>query len=173
MGTEVSKLTFREDTHEYRYGGVVVPGVTSMIERAYDFEHVPESIMEYKSALGTAVHKACELDDLGTLREESVDPAVRPYLEAWRRFTLENNPDWDGIEEKVYHPVYRYAGALDRRGWLNGKYGINDIKTSTTVHNAAGLQLAGYQEASPVLSGILPPKKLWTRNVIQLKPDGT
>lgn len=166
-------LAFNDERHEYRYSGTVVPGVTSLIERAYDFSNVPDSIMEYKSALGKAVHKACELEDLGTLDESTVATVVLPYLSAYRKFKAEAGYiEWHGIEERVYHPVHRYAGTLDRRGWIGGDYGIADLKTSSTVHKACGLQLAGYQEAHKGDPDLHVKKPDWKRWVIHLKPDG-
>lgn len=159
-------ITFNEELHEYRFNGKVVPSVTQLIEWAYNFSHVPEDVMEYKSMLGTAVHKACELLDLGTLDESSVDPVVAPYLDAYRRFTAECHPKWDAIEMRVFSEIYGYAGTLDRRGEVMGSYGYFDIKTSATISPPVGMQLSGYKIADGD-RGITTK-----RAAIQLKPNG-
>ena len=66
-----------------------------------------------KGELGTAVHKAVELHEKGTLDMDSVDDAVRPYLKSYLeakrfyRFTVIET------ELTVYSRVLRLAGTVD------------------------------------------------------------
>ena len=68
----------------------------------------------YYKDRGRIIHKCTELCDKGDLDEYTVDPEVMPYLDAYITFKL----DWHGkitnVEERRYHPVYFYAGIIDR-----------------------------------------------------------
>ena len=79
-------LLFDATTHTYRFNGKPVPGVTSIVEPLTDFRLVKPDVMQAAQQLGTAVHLACELDDHGTLDTDDLDPALIPYLPAWRQF---------------------------------------------------------------------------------------
>ncbi|WP_217992962.1 hypothetical protein, partial [Priestia megaterium] len=109
-------LSFDAATHRYSWNGQPVPGVTSVLEPLSSLHLVDPDLLQAASAFGTAVHLACELDDLGQLDERDLDPALMPYLAGWRLFSKDWQVHWDGIEEQVYHPTLRYAGTLDRRG---------------------------------------------------------
>ena len=161
----MSGLTFDADTHTYRFDGVVVPGVTTILKPLTDFSTVPPHVLDAASAFGTAVHLACELDDLGTLDEAALDPALAPYLDAWRKFSAEHAVQWEQIEQRVYHPTMRYAGTLDRFGRVDGDLTVVDIKSSVQLYPSVGPQLAAYANA---LSH--PYAK---RMAVQLKADGT
>lgn len=166
-------LSFDEATHTYRYQGVEVPGVTSVLKPLMDFAHVPADVLAAAAAFGTAVHKACELDDLDQLDEEALDDALAPYLAAWRKFSRDYDVEWHGIERKVFHPQLRYAGALDRNGLVRldprRDYrvpAIVDIKSGAQLYPAVGPQLAAYHRA-------LNESSVTTKRLaVQLKPDG-
>jgi hypothetical protein len=162
----VTGLTFDEASHTYRFNGELVPGVTSILQPLSDFSFVDPDVLAAASAFGTAVHRACELDDLGELDEESLDDALVPYLSAWRRFCTDHAAEWTMVEGKVFHPSLRYAGTLDRYGKLQGKPWVVDIKTSTSLMPSVGPQLAAYKNAIPSV----PP--LTGRMAVQLKADG-
>lgn len=161
----MSGLTFDADTHTYRFDGVVVPGVTTILKPLTDFSTVPPHVLDAASAFGTAVHLACELDDLGTLDEAALDPALKPYLDAWRKFSAEHAVQWDQIEQRVYHPTMRYAGTLDRFGRVDGDLTVVDIKSSVQLYPSVGPQLAAYANA------LMHPYA--KRMAVQLKTDGT
>lgn len=158
-------LAFDEATHTYTYRGKVVPSVTQILAPLSNLDMVPSITLAAASAFGTATHLACELDDLGELDEGSLDPGLKPVLHAWRKFSQEHGVRWIGIEQRVYHPTLRYAGTLDRCGWVDGEMAIVDIKTSTSLYPVMGLQLAAYAQAE-----MKPTAK---RYVVQLKTDGT
>lgn len=167
-------LTFDEATHTYRYQGIEVPGVTSVLKPLMNLQFVDPDLLDAAAAFGVAVHKACELDDLDQLDEESLDPALGPYLAAWRLFCRDYEVEWHGIEEKVYHPQLRYAGTLDRRGLVRQRPtlgyrtpAIVDIKSGTQLYPSVGPQLAAYHRA-------LNESSVTTKRLaVQLKPDAT
>lgn len=173
MGAGVS-LTFDELTHTYRFKGEVVPSVTKIIEPLSDFSGIPQEVLNAKAFLGQVVHKACELVDQGTLPDSWDAGSALPYVDAYRKFLTECKPKWDGIEERVFHPSYKYAGTLDRRGKIGADYAYADIKCSSVVDPAAGVQTAAYMEAKMMELRLLgEPQSGVDRCVIHLKPDGT
>ncbi|MCZ4315136.1 hypothetical protein O4H66_17150 [Comamonadaceae bacterium G21597-S1] len=140
-------LTFDEATHTYRYSGQVVPSVTQILRPMMDLDHVDPDLLRRASAFGIAVHAACELDDRMELDESALDPALRPYLMAWRKFCREHGCSWELIESRVYHPSLRYAGTLDRHGFCDGYRSIVDIKSGTALYPSVGPQLSAYAHA--------------------------
>jgi len=167
-------VTYNDERHEYRYGGVVIPSVTQCIAPLYSgaFDKIPQAVLERKTEIGKAVHLATELYDEGVLEESSLDDVVRGYFEGWKKFTAEHKCEWLGIEERVFHPSHKYAGKLDRKGFVDGRLFYIDIKTVSVVCKATGVQLAGYLEADshmlPFNLKMMKPR----RAAIQLKPDG-
>lgn len=158
-------LTFDEPSHTYRFNDQVVPGVTSILSPLTDFDRVPPAVLEAASQFGKAVHLACELDDLDDLNEATLDPALKPYLSAWRRFSKEHAVEWTVIEEPAYHATMRYAGTPDRLGMVNGILTVVDIKSTAQLYPAVGPQLAAYANAMNVSHA--------RRMAVQLKADGT
>jgi len=153
-------LTFNEPTHTYQWDGKHVPSVTQAIfnaglvdDRWFD---------DYSRDRGTAVHRATELFDLGTLDESTLDPVLVPYLSAYKLFLLETGAEWDAIEERVFNKVYRYSGTLDRRGTINGRNVIVDLKTGQPNKTTA-LQIAAYAAALGLVCD---------RLAVHLKGDG-
>jgi hypothetical protein len=161
----MSVLTFDEATHTYRFGGNVVPGVTSILAPLTNFDRVPPHVLEAASNFGKAVHKACELDDLGELDEAALDPALVPYLQAWRKFSADHAVEWTVIEKPVYHPTMNYAGTPDRIGSVKGDLTVVDIKSTAQLYPSVGPQLSAYAHAD----GNAHAKRL----AVQLKADGT
>lgn len=160
-------LTFDAASHTYAFNGKPVPGVTTILKPITDFSGVPPQVLEAAADFGTAVHLACELDDLGQLDESTLDAALVPYLKAWRQFSADHAVEWQLIEKPVYHPVMRYAGTLDRFGRVDGLNSVVDIKSSAQLYPSVGPQLAAYERA-------LPPECLAVKRLaVQLKGDGT
>lgn len=157
----------RESDHTYWLDGRQVPGVTSILAPLCSFEFVKADVLQAAADFGTAVHLACELDDLGTLDEEALDPALAPYLSAWRKFSRDCAVEWDLIEQTVYHPTLRYAGKLDRYGRVVGSTALVDIKSTAALYQSVGPQLAAYLKAIP------GAPVLTKRLAVQLRADAT
>lgn len=166
--SDATLITFEADTHSYFYGMERVPSVSEILRPLTEtyLAAIPEGILNWKRDLGIAVHKACELLDLGTLDEESVDPQIVPYIEAYKAFRVDYQPKWDAIEQFVFADIGRYAGTLDRAGELTTGPAIVDIKTSLKVQPSAAVQLWAYAVA---YGEVLAPDLL----VLQLMKDGT
>lgn len=115
MKTEPT-LEFSEEGHCYKLSGVSIPSVTQVLQTAglVDFSRVPLDVLEAARRFGTAVHKACELLDKGTLDERSLDPNLWPYLDAWSDFKKDYKPEFIEIEKPICSITYRVAGTPDR-----------------------------------------------------------
>ncbi len=161
-------LLFNEATHTYTENGVVVPSVTQILAPLNDLSFIKPEVLEYKRALGTAVHKATELYDMGELDEESVATVVRPYLDAWIRLRAELPFEILGMEERVFHPSHRYAGTYDRLVMLDGKRCVWDLKTGA-MYPSYGPQTAAYKNAVEKQHGI----RIEGRYTVELRDDGT
>jgi hypothetical protein len=155
-----------EATHRYSLDGATVPGVTEILAPIANFQMVDANILNAAAAFGTAVHKACELDDRGDLDEPSLDPAIVPYLAAWRRFSQDHRVWWSLIEARVYNRQMGYAGTVDRFGTVDGEPAVVDLKTSIKLHPTVGPQLAAYLKA-------IPEAPVLTRRIgVLLRPTG-
>ena len=78
------EYAFDEATHTHTIGGVIVPGITTVLRPLYDFDKVPAHVMEAARQWGSAVHKTVELycgDRLGDF-----DPALTHPLEEFKRW---------------------------------------------------------------------------------------
>ena len=140
------KLKFDEPTHTYTLDGKVIPSVTQILSIANDFSFVNKDVLDRACKFGTAVHKTTELYDADELNEESLDLALAPYLEGWKKFLSDTKFQVTYSETQVYSKQ-GYAGTFDRIGLLANKITLLDIKTSTTVARSTGLQLAAYKNA--------------------------
>lgn len=161
----MSVLTFDEATHTYRFGGNVVPGVTSILAPLTNFDRVPPHVLQAAADFGKAVHKACELDDLQELDEAALDPALVPYLQAWRKFSADYAVEWQDIEDPIYHATLNYAGTPDRFGMVRGQFTVVDIKSTAQLYPSVGPQLSAYANAKG--------QPYAHRLAVQLKADGT
>ena len=165
-------LSFDQSAHTYAIDGRRLPSVTQVMDSAVtDYAGIPPAILEYKSALGVAVHRACELYDNDDLDESTVDPVVVPYLTAWKTFLSDTHIGIEWNETQVYSRKYGYAGTLDRFGKIKRVGTLIDIKTVTTLSPATGVQLAGYEQAAR--DSLALGTMAINRYAVQLRPDGT
>lgn len=164
-------LTFDPVEHRYFLDGQEVPGVTSILRPLQNFSGIDPAVLRAKADLGTAVHKAAELDDADDLDEDSVDPAVAPYLKAWRKFRAETGARILHSERQLGSRALRFAGTLDRVAILprltQSTTWLLDLKTSTQIDAWVGVQLAAYrlllEEADESVDAL---------GAVQLLPDG-
>ena len=136
-----TNLAFDEAAHEYRYDGVRFISVTRAL-RATGFI-VAAHYTEQSRLRGEYVHKACALLDEQDLHWETLDPRLTPYVAAYQNFLGDTGFQPALMEFPVCHPVYRFAGTLDRVGKIAGRMALVDIKTGNQERWHA-LQLAAY-----------------------------
>lgn len=163
--------------HEYWAGERRLPSVSEIIKPIVDLSMVPEARLEFARDRGTAVHKATELLDRGTLDLDSVDEVhVLPYLTAYELFQRHYQFQVERNEAPVYDAQRGYAGTPDRVGTLlqpqNGRTrrvrAVVDLKTVAEMSPVIGVQLSGYQLLLES-EGI----KTEARIGVQLRSDGT
>lgn len=166
-------LTFDSASHTYRFGGTVVPGVTSLLQSLHSFANVPLDVLEEAQHRGSNVHTMTHLidiDDLDDARLKDELPEVRAYMPAYLRFLSDCTPNYIAIEVPVYHRNLRYAGTPDRIGEFSYqgariKGAVIDIKTSVASHPCWGLQCAAYAQAAGIPAA--------RRFSLQLRNDGS
>lgn len=157
-------LTFDADTHTYRWKGAQVPSVTQVLAPYTDLSKIPRAILERKRQIGTAVHKAIELDLADDLDEDSIAEECRGYFEGWRRFREQSYFGAALSEHQAYSEKFGYAGTLDLFGSLPSGPALIDTKCTTFVYPTAGPQTSAYAE--------LIGKPKIDRYILQLSPDG-
>ena len=138
-------LQFDEATHTYTVDGVEYPSVTTILKDAGLIDTSQPWYTEWHRDRGTQVHKALELFDQGDLDEESLDPEIRPYVDAWEKFLAESRCGIEQIEVRCWNKAKRYAGTIDRVLKWGPGVTICDIKCGPRAawH---GLQTAAYGE---------------------------
>lgn len=169
---------FDKIKHEYWAGERRLPSVSEIIKPIVDLSMVPEARLEFARDRGTAVHKATELLDKGTLDLDSVDEVhVLPYLKAYELFKREYQFAVERNEAPVFFPQRGFAGTPDRAGTLllarpgyrTGRVrAVVDLKTVAEMSPVIGVQLSGYQLLLES-EGI----KTDARIGVQLRSDGT
>ncbi len=140
-------ISFDEASHTYTDPdtGLIVPSVTTVLSAMSG----PSFYADNGSReLGTLMHRMFEKLDKGTLIPAFyTDPLHQQFLFHYRMFLLDYPIlKFTGIEQRIYHKEFRYAGTADRVGVGGFKPLIADIKTGTTMVNA-NLQTAAYAMA--------------------------
>jgi hypothetical protein len=135
-------LAFDKEKHEYRYKGVRYPSVTQILHAEGFID--TKWFTEYACNRGSYVHQIIHWYLTGELDEDTIDPTLRPYLEAWIRFTKDIGFVSEAVEKPFVSDVYRFAGTPDHIGRLNGHNAVLDVKTGA-VQPWTALQLAGYE----------------------------
>ncbi len=170
------RFEFDAGRHLYLLDGRPIPSVTQVIGESGVVDYsfcAPEHLLR-----GTYVHQACQFYDEGCLDEESVDPAIRPYLDAYILFRREAGFIPDLIERRLYyaqfqgvwhgwHPTLKYAGTLDRTGTLANHPGkwLIDLK-SGVPNSGVMLQLAAY-------AALMPDPRAYNLAAVYLRRNGT
>lgn len=161
-------IAFREADHTYWDGNIRVPNVTTIMTPVVDYSMVREEVLARKSAIGRAVHTACEYYDQDDLDWDSLPDEIIPYVEAWAEFSEKSNIKVEYVEQRVFHSRLRYAGTLDVIGNVNGESWLIDRKTTCVLSPSVGIQTAAYQQALLSQSGTLVHRRF----AVQLKKDG-
>jgi len=138
-------LVLDRSTHTYTDNGIVLPSVTQCLKAAgfFNYGQVNKEILERAAKFGSAVHKACALEDRNNLGE--CDVALLPYLDGWRNFKQLCGLDFIHIEKSLSSKMYGFAGTPDRLFSKDHKVGyVVDIKTGQ-YENWHSVQCVGYE----------------------------
>lgn len=94
---------------------------------------------------GSYAHKVIELYEADDLDLDTLDPQLRPYLDAWLLFKRDTGWLTAGSEMCYLHPVHAYKGKPDVYGMMNGVLSLIDVKCGQPAkwHSC---QCAAYQE---------------------------
>ena len=142
----MSELTFNSEKHEYLLSGQRLLSVTQVLKISGLIDD--SYFTEYSANKGSMVHLACQMQDENDLQEDTLDPIIVPYLEAWIKFKVETG--WINSEppELQVYSELGFAGMIDRIGFFqgDGRPSVLDIKTGAPQPYHA-LQLAGYDLA--------------------------
>lgn len=156
------RLEYVDETHTYTYHWTesrreVLSSVTQILEDVgltEDFNAIPNIDMDWYGDRGTKIHLATHLYDINDLVEESVDPRIKGYLDAYKLAKKEIGFSVLRSEVKVCDPLRKFAGTFDKEtvflgdhGFIPGDLAIFDIK-SGQPHPSHGLQLAGYAQGN-------------------------
>lgn len=166
-------LQFDSAEHRYTMDGMRVPSVTQVLGPLYTFTGISRDVLNAKAVLGTAVHRACELLDKDDLDEESdvgraaLEP-IAGYLNGYKKFKAEKRLVIVANEQRLFHPVHRYAGQIDRCYAMEGHVWDVDLKSTVAISPIVALQTAAYTE---MLRANGRPQAA-RRGALQLFPDG-
>lgn len=164
----LDELEFRAVPHEYYVRDRELPSVT-MLMRKYSLGftgYAPEEALNR----GTWVHEASVLIDDGDLDWSSVPEQWRGYCEAYQRAVHENPARTLTAEARLFHPVYWYAGTLDRAVLIHrdGGWGIRELKTGSTEDVDA--QVAAYRA---MYEHWFPQRKIGFGECLKVNDDGS
>jgi hypothetical protein len=163
------QLEFNKDGHVYQLDGRVVPSVTQVLAPLVDFSMVRPEVLEAARAFGNHVHQACHLDDQEALDWSELDPALVPYVTAWRAFLRDTGAVVIASEQPIAHATLGYAGTPDRVLMMKREIVVPDLKATSVVPRSVGPQTSGYAKAYQSQHGGREPGRL----CVQLKADGT
>lgn len=159
-------FAFDQATHTYTLDGRRLPSVTQVLSPLEDFSMVPRDVLEAAREFGQHVHEACDLFDRGELDWLALDPALVPYVEAWRQFILDSGAVVIASELRVYHAKLGYAGSPDKVLAWGGRIVVPDLKATAIVPRTVGAQTAAYAKAYQSMHGGKEP----ARYCIHLEP---
>lgn len=165
--TKEPEITLDEQ-HIYRVNGIVRPGVTTVLKSC---DLIPDFAREEAMLRGRAVHRACELLDLGVLDWATVRDEFMGYLTAYEDalLTRKLTPVLKYIEYRLFHPFCFYCGTVDRvYRTVDGLHIVADIKTGQSIPDYVGEQTAAYLDAYMAMGNYEIP-----RAVLLLRPDGS
>lgn len=124
---DATKLVFDPIQHAYAYGGVPQIGVSRVLELNGIVDKA--WFTDYARDRGEHAHRAIELLDRNDLDEATLDPQLRPYVDAWAQFCADADCQWSHIEVPLCDPARGFAGKPDRIGLVFGEPAIADAKT--------------------------------------------
>jgi hypothetical protein len=135
-------IHFDPTAHIYTVDGVKYPSVTQVISDTRLYGDT-SYFTEYSADRGRFVHRIIEYHLSCQLDEDTIDPALCGYFEAWRRFEQEASYVSDECEKVMASHHHHFAGTIDHIGHLNGHYCVIDVK-SGGPSPAHAIQTAGY-----------------------------
>lgn len=163
------EIQFDEPSHTYTVNGNRYPSVTEIVGMLRPESGARDDVLEYKRQIGKAVHKAIELLEADNLDPGSLDLAIVPFVDAWRKFKHDASFSVLHSEKIVFSQKLRFAGTLDLTGLRATKVTLLDLKAVWAMGKETGVQTAGYALCYEEMTGV----KVDERGGLQLLRDGT
>lgn len=145
MKNTTNKIEFNEKLHEYRVGGILTPSVSHILKANGLFDNFRRS--EPALSNGTAIHKALELHDLGSIDYETLDKRLKKCIDLWEKFKKQIGIVKILEIEKQLNFGVLYAGTMDRLTLLDTKKKLVLDYKSGNPQPWAGLQTGAYAMA--------------------------
>lgn len=155
-------LSLEPVEHVYRLGERVLPSVTEILAGSGMVD--TQWYTAAGSWRGSAVHYACWYDDQNDLNESTLDPMLRPYVDAYRDFKLQTQFVPTAIEHSVYNEALGYAGTPDRVGKMGAILCLIDLKSGASS-KITRFQTVGY-------AACLPSPRKYVRMEVRLQSNG-
>lgn len=126
--------------------------------------------------MGTEVHDLLETLARGE-KIGRIHPDVKPYVQGWRDFNEEFEPEYLFVEETVWSHTYGYAGSFDAIVRIGEEVIMLDNKTTRSgVHDEVALQMTAYINADHILhadGSTSPLPEITGAAVLHLRPEQT
>lgn len=167
---KIAGLEFDELEHRYRYRGVALPSVTAILPKNPGYEFVEPATMEYARQRGTAVDRAIQFWLEGELDDESLDPAIIPYVRGFGAFLLESNWRTIAVQPQMCCSRLGVAGTADGVGWVNGRRTVCDWKVTAQLPQSVSMQVGAYAR---LWDACYPEEPIHMGAALHLRPDGT
>lgn len=103
-----------------------------------------ERVKEQSANEGTRIHEYVEKIFLG--EDPVIPPSIVPAISAFRDFITrkEIRVEPKFVERRIVNTAHHYAGTCDALAWIDGKFGVLDIKTSLAIYRDYNLQTSAY-----------------------------
>ena len=154
-------LKFYDDGHVYELDGKIIPSVSELLRfmSREVYGDIDKYILDHAAERGNAVHLATqEIDASGSCE---IEYAYSGYVQAYTKFLREHEVQWLYTEKALADVDLGYAGTLDRMGFVDGAYGIVDLKTNSVIKkNLVKAQLNAYYDLV-LANGLKRPERLW------------
>lgn len=165
------ELKFDEANHIYRLDNMIIPGFSQIVQDLglVDYSMVKPDDLRFKREVGTAVHKAIFLHNVGKLNMDSLDENVTPYFNSWLKFIELYHPKilTQYSEKPICLIKWRYGVTPDIVAELKPGNTIIEIKTTSQMSPVIALQTEA--QAIAILETYkLKIKQRWG---LQLIPD--
>ena len=134
-------VTFAAEGHQYTHNGLPLPSVTGIL-KAEGFIDTA-FFDDWSRDRGSMVHLATAYDDAGELDEDTIDPAIAPYIEAWRKFRRESGFVTEASEVSLRSTLYRFAGTIDTIGHFPGR---SISRAAVELHNDGTYKLIPFTD---------------------------
>jgi hypothetical protein len=172
MTTAAPVEIVRTPEHRYFAGDRELRGVTSVLDDGGITDFDKPWFDDFAKERGGAVAAMIALDVENDLDEGSLDPALIPYLGAWRLYLAESGAVVEHCEKVVGDAALGYAGTLDSIVRLpqHGPQRRLLIDVKLGLYPSVGPQTAAYARAAVAL---YPNAVFFDRAALVLEKDGT